>query len=122
MDHGFCRPHAGGIRRFLQPWLLLLLRNGPAHGYQLIDMLNRNEDTPGIDPGFLYRTLRHFEQEGLVNSSWDMQGPGPARGVYEITPDGIEYLRTWVEHVRNTRERLGRFIDSYQSGLSDKQS
>jgi poly-beta-hydroxybutyrate-responsive repressor len=100
---------------FIQPWLLLLLSDKSAHGYQLLDKLNQNEDTKGIDPGFLYRTLRQFEQDGLVKSSWDVEGRGPARRVYEITPDGVEYLHAWVDHIRSTRERLGRLLETYES-------
>jgi poly-beta-hydroxybutyrate-responsive repressor len=100
---------------FIQPSLLLLLSEESAHGYQLLDKLNQNEDTKGMDPGFLYRTLRQFEEDGLVKSSWDMEGRGPARRVYEITADGVEYLHAWADHIRSTRERLGRFLETYKS-------
>jgi len=105
---------------FIQPWLLLLLSEKSAHGYELLDKLNQNEDTKGMDPGFLYRTLRQFEQDGLVKSSWDVEGRGPARRVYEITPDGIEYLHAWVDHIRNTRERLGRLLETCESRFNSK--
>jgi len=114
-NHNCCSPPSGRIRGFIQPWLLLLLSEEAAHGYQLTDKLNRNEDTKGIDPGFLYRTLRQFEEDRLVKSSWDTEGSGPARRIYEITPDGIEFLHAWAEHIRNTRKRLGRFLESYSS-------
>lgn len=112
---GFCSPPSGRMLGFIQPWLLLLLSEEPAHGYELLDKLNQNEDTRGMDLGFLYRTLRQFEQDGLVKSSWDVEGRGPARRVYEITPDGVEYLHAWIEHVRSTRERLGRLLETYES-------
>lgn len=114
-DQSCCSPPSGRIQGFIQPWLLLLLSEKSAHGYQLTDKLNQNEDTKGIDPGFLYRTLRQFEEDGLVKSSWDTGGPGPARRVYEITADGIEFLHAWAEHIRAARERLGRFLDTYSS-------
>jgi poly-beta-hydroxybutyrate-responsive repressor len=114
-EHGCFGPPAGRVLGFIQPWLLLLLLEKPAHGYQLLDKLNQSDDTRGIDPGFLYRTLRKFEEDGLVRSSWDMEGQGPARRVYEITPDGIEYLHAWAGHVRSTRERLDRFLQAYES-------
>jgi poly-beta-hydroxybutyrate-responsive repressor len=100
---------------FIQPWLLLLLWEEPAHGYQLMEKLNRNDDTRGVDPGFLYRTLRQFEKDGLLRSSWDMERGGPARRIYEITEDGVEYLQAWIDHVRSTRERLGRLLEAYGS-------
>ncbi len=110
---GFCVPPSSRMPGFIQPWLLMLLLDKPAHGYQLLDKLNHNEDIRGVDPGFLYRTLRQFEQDGIVKSSWNVEGHGPARRVYEITPDGTEYLHAWAEHVRNTRDRLGRLLDAY---------
>ncbi|MCD6358808.1 MAG: helix-turn-helix transcriptional regulator [Dehalococcoidia bacterium] len=113
--HSRCGPPSGRMLGFIQPWLLLLLSEESAHGYQLLDKLNQNEDTRGIDPGFLYRTLRQFEEDGLVKSSWDMEGRGPARRVYEVTADGIEYLHSWVGHIRSNRARLGRFLETYES-------
>jgi len=110
----FCGPSVGRIMGFIQPSLLLLLSKESAHGYQLLDKLNQNEDTRGMDPGFLYRTLRQFEEDGLVKSSWDMEGHGPARRVYEITTDGIEYLHVWASHIRSNRARIGRFLASYE--------
>jgi PadR family transcriptional regulator, regulatory protein PadR len=112
---GFCSPPSGSIRGIIQPWLLLLLCEEPAHGYQLLEKLNGNDDTRGMDPGFLYRTLRQFEKDGLVDSTWDVKGAGPARRVYKVTGDGKDYLNAWISHVRATRERLGRLLDAHAS-------
>ena len=53
-------------RNFLRPCLLLLLREQPAHGYELLERLR----TFGFarDPGGLYRALRGLEQDGFVRS------------------------------------------------------
>jgi len=108
----FCPP-GGHIRSFVQPRLLLLLAQKPAHGYELMERLEE-VDGPSADPGFLYHTLRQFEEEGLVHSAWDTEGPGPARRVYEITDDGQEYLHAWAINIRRTRERLERFLADYE--------
>lgn len=110
-----CCPPGGRIRSFIQPWLLLLLVQKPAHGYELMERLGQDEDTPGADPGLLYRTLRQFEGDGLVRSAWDTEGGGPARRVYEITDEGVEYLRAWAVNIRRTQERLDRFLAEYQT-------
>jgi len=110
-----CCPGKGRVRGFIQPWLLLLLAQKPTHGYELMEQLARDDETPGADPGLLYRTLRKFEQDGLVRSSWNTEGGGPARRVYEITGEGMEYLHAWAANIRRTRERLGRFLAEYES-------
>ena len=108
-----CWRHGGQIRSFLQPRILLLLAQKPAHGYELMERLEE-ADGPSSDPGFLYRTLRQFEEEGLVRSAWDTEGRGPARRVYEITDVGQEYLHAWAINIRSTRERLERFLADYE--------
>ncbi len=107
-------PPGGQVRRFVQPRLLLLLARKPAHGYELIEELDEEEGM-AIDPALLYRTLHHFEATGLVRSAWDTEGRGPARRVYEITDEGVEYLHTWAVDIRRTRQRLERFLAAYEA-------
>jgi DNA-binding PadR family transcriptional regulator len=64
----------------------------------------------GIDPALLCRPLHRFQARGLVSSTWDSAGRGPARRVYEITGDGLEYLHAWVVELTRTREQLDRFL------------
>ncbi|MBI4298034.1 MAG: helix-turn-helix transcriptional regulator [Chloroflexi bacterium] len=108
--------HPGGrLHRRLQPWLLLLLLQKPSYGYELMERLSQSEDTPFADVGLLYRTLRHLEEEGMVRSTWDTQGKGPARRLYEVTPEGAEYLDAWAADIRQLRKRLGSFLTKYQA-------
>lgn len=111
---GHCSPSARRVSSFLQPWLLLLIAQKPTHGYELLEQLSRDDD-PGADAGLLYRTLRQFEQEGLVRSSWDMEGGGPARRVYEISEEGLQFLHAWAMKIRRTRQRLDRFLGEYEA-------
>lgn len=115
-------PQGGQVRGFIQPWLLLLLAQKPTHGYELMERLSQEEDAPGIDPGLLYRTMRQLEEDGLVRSSWDTEGPGPARRVYEITAGGIEYLHAWAVNIRKTQQRLGRFLAEYEALFSSEKN
>lgn len=69
----------------------------------------------GTDPGYLYRALRGFEEEGLVSSSWDVAGSGPARRVYVITSVGWDHLQGWATHLRRARSRLDRFLSDYEA-------
>ena len=96
-------------------------REKPAHGYELMEQLAQDEQTPGADPGLLYRTLRQFEGDGLVRSSWDTEGRGPARRVYEITDEGVEYLHAWAVNIRRTRKRLDRFLTEFQAHFQSEE-
>lgn len=106
----------GQVRGFIQPRLLLMLSLKPAHGYELMDALRSapGDDSP-VDPAMLYRTLRQFEQDGVVVSSWNTEGSGPARRIYRLTDSGREYLQLWVADIRKTRAQLEQFLAEFQS-------
>jgi DNA-binding PadR family transcriptional regulator len=96
--------------------VLLSLRDGPAHGYDLLarlpEVFPRAAEAP--DPGTLYRLLRSLEGDGAVVSSWDTGEPGPARRVYRITDAGREQLEGWSLQVTREIDALQRFIDTYR--------
>ena len=111
----------GQVRGFIQPRLLLLLAKKAAHGYELMDALRSVQGDENLaDPGMLYRTLRQFEQDGLVTSTWDTDKSGPARRVYELTNAGHEYLEWWVTDIRKTRAQLDQFVAEYESVVATR--
>src|SRR5215467_11072838 len=65
------------VERFAEPALLLLLRERPAHGYDLLERLPELTGEARIEMGNLYRLLRGLEEEGLVTSEWDDSSPAP---------------------------------------------
>jgi PadR family transcriptional regulator PadR len=102
------------VPSYAQPRLLLDLAKKPAHGYELIERLGQAYSAP-LDPGNLYRLLRSLEEEGLVCSTWDTQNSGPARRVYELTEQGVEYLHAWAVTIYQTQQSLGRFLSEYNT-------
>ncbi len=117
-DRRNCRCHHPGqgsiLQGFLQPTLLLLLLEKPAHGYELTGRLN-DFGLADADPGGIYRNLQRLEADGFIESSWDTTGSGPARKVYRVTLDGREFLDTWVGALSRNRDLLQAFILRYQS-------
>lgn len=96
----------------VEPCLLVLLRDGARHGYDLIAALARfGLDPQLLDTGLVYRSLREMEEFGWVASSWDTTGSGPARRVYVLTPLGREALALWREELRHTHEILHKLLD-----------
>ena len=64
----------------------------------------------------IYRHLRQMDEEGLVTSSWDAEGDGPAKRVYAITDEGREVLDAWILHMERQRDALDGFIRRYREG------
>ncbi|MFU8772581.1 MAG: PadR family transcriptional regulator [Anaerolineales bacterium] len=116
-----CRCRGRRVPGFLQPRLLVKLAQKPAHGYELMETLGQLDEI-GPDPGNLYRILRNLEDEGLVQSSWDTDNPGPARRVYQITPQGLDYLHVLAVEVKHTSRRLEVFLSEYESNFSKNRS
>jgi len=100
-------------KNFLRPCLLLLLREQPAHGYELLERL-RAFGFEGSDPGGLYRALRKLEKEGFVHSAWEPSGTGPHRRIYEITRVGMEELHRRAKGLAEARGKLETFLGRYE--------
>lgn len=113
--HGQRRHRGGGrIERFQVPAVLLLLRERPAHGYDLLDRLPELTGDGRVDVGNLYRLLRALEEQGLVRSEWDERLPGPAKRTYELTGEGRTALDHWAAALAATRSRLDLFLRRYE--------
>ena len=112
----WCREYPGGRPpRFLRPFLLLLLRGRPAHGYELLDRLR----TMGLgyteqDAGYIYKTLRAMEKAGLISSQWDTTGYGPAKRVYVLTAQGKAELAEWARALEHIKDSLEAFLQLYR--------
>jgi poly-beta-hydroxybutyrate-responsive repressor len=104
----------GRVERFLEPALLLLLAEQPAHGYELVDRVT--ELVPGERPelGGLYRVLRALEEDGLVVSEWDAAAPGPAKRKYELTSAGRDLLRAWAKALQQTQVVVDAFLRRFE--------
>jgi PadR family transcriptional regulator PadR len=102
------------VERFTEPAILLLLRERPAHGYELLEHLPELTGEQRVEMGNLYRLLRALEEEGLLSSKWDETSPGPAKRRYAITERGRALLDQWVEALRRSQERTERFLERYE--------
>jgi DNA-binding PadR family transcriptional regulator len=91
--------------------LLLLLKESPSYGYELLERLPAFG--LGKDHASLYRTLRALESEGLVRSGWEVRGRGPARRRYEVTVEGEAWLDVWAGALSDTRSLLGFYLNRY---------
>lgn len=106
----------GKPERFVQPSLLMALLDKPSYGYELSAKIGEYGFLKGDPPpGMIYRHLRQMEEEGLVGSSWDAEGSGPARRVYVLTEEGREVLHAWVEYMDRHARTLSGFVAGYRA-------
>jgi DNA-binding PadR family transcriptional regulator len=101
------------VERFVEPAVLLLLAEGPRHGYELLDRLPELIAEERVDVGNLYRIMRALEEDGIVESEWRADLPGPAKRTYRLTEDGRRLLDQWVDALRSARTEIGVFLDRY---------
>jgi PadR family transcriptional regulator PadR len=105
--------------RTLEPTLLLLLHQGPAHGYTLLERLEEF-GLGALNPSVVYRALREMEARGWATSVWDEeQTQGPPRRVYRITAAGDEALNLWVQDLQQARARLDHLLSVYDRHMEE---
>jgi len=86
------------VERFVEPSLLLLLRERPLHGYELIERLPEVAGEGRVD---------------VVSSEWSADLPGPAKRTYELTAEGRRLLDRWAEALRQAQADVQNFLDRY---------
>jgi poly-beta-hydroxybutyrate-responsive repressor len=107
-----CPCSGATLARLIQPAIMTLLTGGPLHGYRIVQRLAKTPLVGGSrpDPTGVYRMLRLMEKRGLVGSSWDLSDSGPARRLYELTPEGRQCLGRWVETLTDYHRAIGRLL------------
>ncbi len=84
--------------------ILAVLHHAPLHGYGIARAVaDLSHDALQLREGALYPALRTLEEQGLVQSTWEVQPSGPARRVYHLTTAGqtaaTERVRQWHAYV-----------------------
>jgi PadR family transcriptional regulator PadR len=102
-------------KNWLTPVALVVLRERPSHGYELIERLEEEFGFEQINPGSLYRTLRQMEKEGLCMSEWETPEGSRARRTYSVTEAGEEYLDAWAEGCKRYQNVMDCFYRTYTS-------
>ncbi len=97
-------------RAYLRSVLLVLIGEGPTHGYELLEAV-RAFGIRLTDPGSLYRALRSMEHDELVESWWQDSSSGPPRRTYVLTETGRAGLVVEMQSIRQRIELLSRLLD-----------
>jgi PadR family transcriptional regulator len=105
-------------RNWMTAVILLLLREWSSYGYDLMERMAAF-GFAAMNPGSLYRVLRQLEKDGMVSSTWDTSGQGPARRMYSITDAGEAYLKLWTSGIEQYRSMMNTFFRLYTGQPED---
>jgi PadR family transcriptional regulator PadR len=96
----------------LEPVVLVSLREWNSYGYELMEQAAAF-GFEAMNPGTMYRTLRHMEENGVVKSKWETSKGGPARRMYSITEAGEAYLEFWAKSLEQYQRNIDTFLRLY---------
>jgi PadR family transcriptional regulator, regulatory protein PadR len=120
IDMGDCPCAGGTLDKLIQPALMVILAEGPLHGYRLVERLSEMRMLAGQKPDAsgVYRFLKSMETKGLVVSSWDTSGTGPAKRVFEMTASGQSCLHTWIGTLEEYRDGINALLKAARKAVS----
>ena len=101
--------------------ILGLLSEQPCHGYELRQEVERRLYATYINlsGGSLYYNLGQLERSGYVEKAWaEQKGRYPTRQIYQITPNGREYLQTELRRLLFDTESREKVFDPINAALA----
>lgn len=107
-------------RETVKPTVLLLLRGRKAHGYALLEELEAL-GVPVREPGGFYRVLRKLEGSNLIRSRWEPPASGPARRVYQLTPEGERELVVLADALERQHQLMSTHVRRFKEASLESQ-
>jgi len=103
--------HPKQVTGNLSALILAVLEEEPRHGYAIArEIESRSADALSFGEGALYPALKTLEHEGHILGAWNTENGGPARKVYELTPQGRKELarqrQAWLDYSRSIEQVL----------------
>jgi DNA-binding PadR family transcriptional regulator len=81
------------LKGHLDPLVLAILEEGPAHGYAVIEALRaRSQGAFDLPEGTIYPALHRLERAGAITSTREVAG-GRERRVYRLSANGRRALK-----------------------------
>jgi len=108
------------LDRLIQPAILIVLSEGPLHGYRVAERIGEMSSFAGHKPDVsgVYRFLKRMDQKGYLVGSWDVSEGGPAKKCYRITPQGQVCLRNWIGTLEDYRNNITQLLRMARSVTS----
>ncbi len=88
--------------------VLLILRDTPSYGYQLVTEIRaRSRDLLSFGEGTIYPLLHNLEDSGMISGSWKPGTGERRRKVYRLTAKGERELEARLADWRRLEQAMG---------------
>jgi len=91
------------LRGLLNLAILSLIKDKTVYGAEIHRVLKEKFYVEAPKP-VIYGLLRKMEYFGFITSKWDVEGGGPARRMYKITEEGLEYLNGSLKSLKDAKK------------------
>ncbi len=118
-DFEECPCTGGTLDKLVQPAIMVVLTEGPSHGYRLAERVGAMSLSGGQKPNAsgVYRVLKQMEARGLVASSWTFSESGPAKRSYQLTPAGEACLKRWIATLTAYRDGISALLKAARKAV-----
>lgn len=110
-----------GGERYVQAAILIILFDRNMHGYEIAQKLHEMslfsggaEEKRGSRASIAYAHLRKMEDESLLVSQWETEGPKKPRRVYSISCQGKIRLSQWMTEIAFDLASLFELVERYR--------
>ena len=97
LENEKCACRGGNLDRFIQPIILMILKEEPSTGYRILKQMEQfsmfGDSRP--DATGVYRYLRLMEERELLEQFEEREGENKYKKKYRITENGKECLENW---------------------------
>jgi DNA-binding PadR family transcriptional regulator len=106
---------------WIQFLVLRLLYEKPAHGYQLLEDIERKScGCHKLEPGSIYTILHRMEEKKLLESRWEEAGSGPHKRIYKVTEKGAMILRGGLQIITRRKALMDDLVAFYRTHFEKK--
>lgn len=83
------------MKGILEGCILKIIEQSETYGYEIVTQLQENGFTE-VREGTLYPLLLRLEKKKLITATYKPSPLGPSRKYYTLTPDGNQYLHSFL--------------------------
>lgn len=117
---GYCGTcfEAMPLRGLLHLVILCIVKEESTYGSEIHRKI-KEQFKIDVPKALVYTLLRRMEKRRLVISTWDVRKSGPARRMYTITKEGLDYLLLASKRLRRAIPIIESIVAASEKGAKN---